>query len=35
MKIDIANVAVIWIGYRAIAGMQTVLENPRKIVPVD
>src|ERR1035438_8692439 len=34
-QIDVANVAVIWIGNLAIAGVQTVIENPREIVPVN
>jgi hypothetical protein len=34
-EIDIANVSVIRIGHLAAAGMQTVIEDPGKIVPVD
>ena len=34
-EIDIANVPVVRIGYLPIAGVKSMIENPRKVVPVD
>ena len=34
-EIDITDIAILWIGYFPIAGVKSMIQNPRKVIPVD